>query len=100
MAGDITLIPPTVGDFHLSHLKVSPCMLQHHKTWDVPLLENIFDQQTVAAIINAPLYAFFKRIELCGIKSKMENILSKVHTDFACKSFSTFLSSKFLESGI
>jgi len=31
-------------------------MLQHHKMWDVPFLETIFDQQTAAAIINKPLY--------------------------------------------
>jgi len=60
IAGDVTLIPPSQGDFHLSNLRVSHCMLHNHKSWDVPFMESSFDQQTVNHITNTPLFTSVK----------------------------------------
>jgi len=55
----------------MSHLKVSHCMLQNQKQWDVPFLKAIFDQQTVTNIINTPLYPSLREDRLIWSK---ENI--------------------------
>jgi len=55
----------------MSHLRVSHCMLQNQKQWDVPFLEAIFDQQTVTNIINTPLYPSVREDKL--IRSKENN---------------------------
>jgi len=68
IAGDVTLIPPSQGDFHLSNLRVSHCMLHNHKSWDVPFLESIFDQQTVNHITNTPLFTSVKEDRLIWSK--------------------------------
>lgn len=41
----------------LANLRVSDCILQEKKSWNMPFLHSIFNQQVVEHIIKTPLYS-------------------------------------------
>jgi len=56
MRDNVTIFPLDDVATTLANLRVSDCILPNQKSWNVPLLNSIFNEQIVEHIITTPLY--------------------------------------------
>ena len=56
MKGNVTIFPLDDVAATLANLRVSDCIMSNQKSWNVPLLNFIFNEQIVEHIVTTPLY--------------------------------------------
>lgn len=56
MKDNVTLYPLEDVASTLANLRVSDCLLPNQKSWNLPFLCSVFNQQVVEHIVNTPLY--------------------------------------------
>jgi len=56
MKDNVTLYPLEDVASTLANLRVSDCLMSNQKSWNLPFLHSVFNQQVVEHIVNTPLY--------------------------------------------